>query len=149
MTKKRNRHDNDELTIVSSMRPAYLCINAIQREHNCRYAMCYSCKMHEDDSANDRDSGNTVKRRSTRFESNDDGKSKIMRDKMNNKYDNDVCADPEALKYSCRHTDRRSLIPFTESVYFSKAYQSTIESKGIAFPMRCKECGLKLRGEND
>lgn len=128
------------------MRPVYLCLNAIQREHKCVYAMCYSCKISEEDDDDGRTRNSTVKRRSTRFDNSDETNDRQLREKLNNKYDNEARQDPDALKYSCRHNNRRTLIPFTDSEFFAKQYQEKIESDGISFPLKCGECRCRLKG---
>ena len=143
---KKLRKTHEECTVVSSMRPLYICMNAIQRHHKCTYAMCYSCKIAEDESACARQAHANANRRSTRFDNSDEGNERRLRDKMNNKYDNDNRLDPEELKYSCRHNDRRSLIPFTGTEYFNAAYQEKIKSDKLPFPVKCDECRRKLKG---
>ena len=128
------------------MKPVYLCMNAIQRHHKCTYALCYECKAAEDEETHARQGTNNAKRRSTRFDHTDELQERRLRDRMNNKYDDDHHLDPEALKYSCRHYDRRTLIPFTESNYFTTTYQEKIKFDNISFPIKCDECRLRLKG---
>ena len=128
------------------MKPVYLCMNAIQRHHKCTYALCYACKTSEDEEAHARQGSINAKRRSTRFDNTEELQERRLRDKMNNKYDDDHCLDPEALKYSCRHNDRRTLIPFTESKYFTTTYQEKVKYDDNAFPIKCGECRLRLKG---
>lgn len=146
MTNKRISVFHEHCTIVSSMKPVYLCMNAIQRHHKCTYAMCYACKTSEDENAHARQGNINANRRSMRFDNTDDVNERRLRDKMNNKYDDDNRLDPEVLKYSCRHNDRRTLIPFTESDYFTTTYQDKIKSDKIAFPVKCGECRMRLKG---
>ena len=144
---KRMKMVREECTVVSSMKPLYICMNAIQRHHKCTYAICFACKTAEDDQANARQTNGNANRRSTRFDNSEEGTERRLRDKMNNKYDNDNRLDPEALKYSCRHNDRRTLIPFMESDYFTTTYQEKVKCDNTKFPVKCGECRLRLKGE--
>ena len=67
-TNKRLKMVREECTVVSSMKPLYICMNAIQRHHKCTYALCYACKTAEDDQANARQTNGNANRRSTRFD---------------------------------------------------------------------------------
>ena len=144
--KKRKKTNHEQCTVVSSMKPLYICMNAIQRHHKCTYALCYSCKTAEDDEVRARQDGKNANRRSSRFDNSAEGYEKRLRDKMNNKYDNDSRLDSEALKYSCRHYDRKSLIPFMEGDYFTTSYQEKIKNDNINFPLQCGECRMRLKG---
>lgn len=144
--KKRDKMVQEECTVVSSMKPLYICMNAIQRHHKCTYALCYSCKTAEDDEVRARQDTMNGNRRSSRFDNSAEGYDKRLRDKMNNKYDNDNRLDTDALKYSCRHYERKTLIPFMESDYFTTTYQEKVKSDNSNFPVRCGECRKKLKG---
>ena len=135
----------EECTVVSSMRPVYLCMNAIQQGHECTYAMCYSCKILEDEEILARKASGNVKRRSNRLGDTQDDDERKLRERMNDKYDNDKCLDADALKSICRHLDRNTLVPFTMGAYFSKRHQEKIKSDEIAFPIKCNVCRLALR----
>ena len=132
-------------TIVTSMRPVYLCMNAIQQGHECTYAMCYSCKMTEDEEMHARKGNGNVKRRSNRIGDTQDDDERKLRNRMNDRYDNDNCLDADALKTICRHSDRNTLVPFTMGTYFCARYQEKIRSDDIAFPTKCIECRRTLR----
>ena len=144
--KKRIKPNHRHCTVVSSMKPLYICMNAIQRHHKCTYALCYSCKTAEDDEERARQDSINANRRSSRFDNSAEGYEKRLRDKMNNKYDNDSRLDSETLKYSCRHYDRKSLIPFMESDYFTSAYQEKVKNDNTHFPVQCGECRMRLKG---
>jgi transposase len=144
-TKKIISHGSEECTVVSSMRPVYLCMNAIQQGHECTYAMCYSCKMTEDEEIVARKGSGNVKRRSNRIGETQDEDERKLRERMNSKYDNDNCLDTKALKSICRHSDRNTLVPFTMGHYFTTRYQEKIRSDEIAFPIKCNMCRLTLR----
>ena len=132
-------------TLVSDMKPVYMCNNAIQRNHTCTYALCYACKEAEDNRKNDRQDNPNAKRRSARTGDIHDANEKSMRERLNNKYDDDNFLDPEDLKKLCRHADRRTLQPFTMVKYFEKDYQARVQSNNIHFPIDCTECGFRLK----
>ena len=117
-----------------------------RKKNKCTYALCYACKSAEDEEAHARQGTNNAKRQYTCFDHTDELQERQLHDKMNNKYDNDHRLDPEALKYSCHHNDRRTLIPFTESDYFTTTYQEKIKFDNISFPIKCDECRLRLKG---
>ena len=127
------------------MKPVYLCINAIRPDHECTYAMCYACKTNHDDMIQARRGICSNKRISVRRQEPEE-KNKRIREAMTSKYDDDICQDPEENKYTCRHSDKRTLMNFTMKSYFTKAFQEKIQSDETYFPIACSECGLTLKG---
>ena len=121
-------------------------MNAIQRHHKCTYTMCYLCKIEHEEKTRSRQTNVNVNIRSSRFDTSEEGIERRLRDKMNNRYDNDSRNDPEELKYSCRHNDKRALIPFMDTDYFNSTNQEKIKTDDMAFPVTCGECGKRLKG---
>ena len=132
---------DENITKMTDLRPVYLCRNAMKREHPCKWAVCYSCKMKHDENERHRYGEQKNKRRS--FRNNKEDNEQDARIALNNKYDNNMCLSLQEAKNMCRH-DHKHLDDFCAKEYFTKSYQDKILADEIQFPTHCISCSCKI-----
>ena len=136
-----NADESCNFTLMSDMQPVYLCMNARRAEHKCKWALCYSCKVNQEEMAHNNQEITNNKRRSNRHAIGTSAQD--VRKAINAKYDNNMCHSQEVTKHLCRH-DIKYLIDFSAKEYFTKSYQEKIESDDISFPIKCVDCGHRI-----
>ena len=132
---------NENITQMNDLRPVYLCKNAMKREHQCKWAVCYSCKIEHDEKERNRFGEIQNKRRS--FRNNREENEQDVRIALNNKYDNNMCSSSQESKHLCRH-DHKYLSDFCAKEYFTKTYQDKILADEIQFPTHCVSCNCRI-----
>ena len=136
----------EDTTLMSDMKPVYMCMNAGRSDHDCTWAICYSCKMKHDAEKERRIQGDFKKKRRLLRNSEDDSE-RSLRNALNRKYDNNVCDKGQEFKHICKHDDKH-LIDYHGKAYFTQSYQDKIESDEIPFPTHCVICKLRISSKD-
>ena len=126
---------------MHDLKPVYLCINAIKREHNCKWIVCYACYIAHDEKERHRIGDIKNTRRSIQNSKEDNERD--VRNALNQKYDNNMCRSVEETKNMCKH-DHKHLVDFHGKQYFTKTYQDKIVADEIQFPTHCILCHRKI-----
>ena len=123
-----------EYTLVSHTSPVHWCKNARDPDHDCVYAICYSCKMAYDE-CNERGTGKNKRSR------------KCAKRTLTAMYDNAVHSSSDSSDdYKCNH-HMDKLQQTCDTLYFTSMYIRSVTEQQIAFPTKCSVCHLTLSSE--